>query len=385
MRASSLYGHTSDQLYKLCRVAGIADPQVPDALLRDLLGLAGARSVSEAPVWPSNVADDTTPIEFSVALDHERPPTLRILAETFASHPSAVANLRAARQLLDVWADRFEISLDRFRRVQDLFLPADPQGIFSLWYSLVFRPGDAPDFKIYFNPDVRGRECSAELVADGLRRLGLDGAYQTTLSHGVRPGQLGEGDRFAFFALDLNNGPRSRVKVYLSHEAAEERDMVRAAGAVDGISADQITEFCKLIGGDTGPFTGLPLVSSYTFVEGDSDRPSGYSLYIPIRGYVGDDEEARDRVLAMAVRYGFDASVIDRAIEAVARRPLADGVGLIAHASLRLGPDRPGVTVYLSSEAHEVMPPRSPQMVAAVNLASGSIGRDAGRPLNPVQ
>ena len=56
-------------------------------------------------------------------------------------------------------------------------------------------------------------------------------------------------------------------------------------------------------------------------------------------------------------RYGFDhAADLDRAIAAVTRRPLHDGVGLIAHVSLRLGRPRPGLTVYLSAEAYGVAP-----------------------------
>jgi hypothetical protein len=79
---------------------------------------------------------------------------------------------------------------------------------------------------------------------------------------------------------------------------------------------------------------------------------------VPIRSYVSDDEEARDRVAALLERYGFDSVELDRIITALTRRPLREGVGLIAHVSLRLGLPRPGVTVYLSAEAYQVSPPR---------------------------
>jgi len=94
--------------------------------------------------------------------------------------------------------------------------------------------------------------------------------------------------------------------------------------------------------------------------------PVGYSIYVPIRGYVSDDREARVRVMALLDRYGFDGAVFERAITALTQRLLLDGVGLIAHVSLRLGPPRPGVTVYLSSEAYRVNPPRSRQITTAV-------------------
>src|SRR5262249_52513475 len=92
-----------------------------------------------------------------------------------------------------------------------------------------------------------------------------------------------------------------------------------------------------------------------TLTEG-IDKPVGYSLYVPIRSYVRDDDEARDRVMALLTRHGFDGSALDRAITAVTQRPLDAGVGLIAHVSLRLGRPRPGVTVYLSPGPHRVSP-----------------------------
>jgi hypothetical protein len=98
-------------------------------------------------------------------------------------------------------------------------------------------------------------------------------------------------------------------------------------------------------------------VGSYTFL-GDIGRPAGYSAYVPIRSYVSDDEEARYRVVTLLDRYGFDSTELDRIIAALVNRPLHEGVGLIAHISLRLGPPRPGVTVYLSAEAYQVAPPR---------------------------
>ncbi|MGA8117599.1 MAG: tryptophan dimethylallyltransferase family protein, partial [Actinocatenispora sp.] len=297
-----------------------------------------------------------TPVEFSIALDHGRAPTLRLLGETVSSQPGATTNLRAAHELLYSLADRYDVNLDRFHHVKDLFTPENPQGKFSMWYSLVFPPGRRPSFKIYFNTDVRGTANAAPLVAEALTRLGLHGAYETLLAHAVRRGQLGAADRFSFFALDLHKGPKSRVKVYMSHDDAESHDMVRAAAAVPGIDTTQADRFCSLVGGGSGPFDTLPLVSSYNFVQGDSFRPSTYSLYVPIRGYVSDDAVARHRVAEMVREYGFDRSVIDRGIAACTTRRLDEGVGLIAHASLRLGAGRPGVTVYLSSEAYRVTP-----------------------------
>jgi hypothetical protein len=62
-------------------------------------------------------------------------------------------------------------------------------------------------------------------------------------------------------------------------------------------------------------------------------------------------------VLDLMSRYDLDPALLDRAIGAVTRRPLEHGVGLIAHVALRLGRPRPGLTVYLSTEAYGVASP----------------------------
>jgi DMATS type aromatic prenyltransferase len=302
------------------------------------------------------VADDHTPVEFSVAFNDHEPPALRMLGDALSTPPSAATNLAAAHAFLAAQAARFGLPLSRFDRVRDLFTTEHPQGGFGLWHSIVFRHGRPPEFKVYFNPEVTGVAQAPGLVAEALNRLGLGRSYQTALRHCVRPGELGRADRLTFFALDLHDGPHARVKLYLTHHHAQPRDLARAARAVDGIDADDLIEFCEIAGGRAGTFDELPLVGSYTFL-GDADRPVGYSVYVPIRGYVTDDEEARDRVAVLLERYGFSTRDLDRAIAAVSRRPLRDGVGLIAHTSLRLGPPRPGVTVYLSAEAYRVHPP----------------------------
>lgn len=127
----------------------------------------------------------------------------------------------------------------------------------------------------------------------------------------------------------------------------------RRSPAGPDFDAEDLVEFCQVAGGRIGSFDALPLVGTYTFLA-DRHRPAGYTVYIPVRGYVSDDEEARRRVATLLERYGFNTTDLDRAIAAVTRRPLRDGVGLIAHVSLRLGRPRPGVTVYLSVEAYQV-------------------------------
>jgi DMATS type aromatic prenyltransferase len=339
------------------------DPEDPANLLKDLLGPHGVRPLSQPPVWPSEVADDNSPIEFSVAYNQTEPPSLRILAEVVDAAPGMHANMAAAYAFLDRQTARYGLSTDRLDSIRDVFAAIGPEAVFALWCSLVFRDGRPPEFKIYFSPEAQGVHRAPDLVAEALDRLGLAASYQAMLEHAVRPGELGRLDRLSFFALDLHDGSQSRVKLYVSHHDAQPFHAARAAAIVDDVHAAEVAEFCTLAG-RVGMFTGRPLVSSYTLTEG-AVRPIGFSVYVPIRSYVNDDREARDRVLGLMSRYRLDHTLLDRAITALTRRPLESGVGLIAHVSLRLGPPRPGLTVYLSAEAYQVSAPGAPRAAAA--------------------
>jgi DMATS type aromatic prenyltransferase len=352
----SLREHATGQLRRLCEVAGISDSRQAAELLRYLLGAAGESGLTGPARWFSGISDDMTPIEFSMAFDAVGERSVRMLCEPLDAWP--------ARLFLDVLADRLDLFTARFDAIQDLFLPAEPLGGFAVWYSAIFREGSAPLLKAYFNPQVSGPANAPELVAEALRRLGIGHAYREVAGHAVT---RQDRDNFSFFALDLDNSPRARVKLYVTHEAAETKDVERAASLVPGIDPMRIREFCAILGGGKGPFEGRPLISSYSFAEGDAGRPGNYSLYLPIRDYVPDDEVARARLLAIMAQYNIDGTELDGALAAVTGRPLRDGVGLIAHVSLRLGAVGSGLTVYLSSEAFGVTPPRRRSVLGLVS------------------
>jgi DMATS type aromatic prenyltransferase len=346
----SLYDHVGGQLDRLCKIAGFADENRGSAvaLLGELLGAAGRGPLAPQARWPSNVSDDATPVEFSLALDSTGDRAVRVLGET--------VGLRPAREFLDRIADRYQLVTDRVDAVQDLFLPREERrGPFTMWYSLIFRPDAQPKIKIYFNPQISGATLADSLVSDGLQRLNLPAAFDPMIMHALTRDE----DSFTFFALDLDNSPHTRVKVYISHGDSGTADVERAARLVPGVDPARVREFCAILSGGQELFNDRPLISSYSFVEGGFDRPSTYSLYLPIRAYVPDDDVARARVLAILAQYDIDGTHLDQAIAAVSGRRLRDGVGLIAHVSLRLGEVGSGITVYLSSEAYRVSPPRS--------------------------
>ncbi|WP_245776070.1 tryptophan dimethylallyltransferase family protein [Saccharopolyspora flava] len=324
------------------------DPDDPSRLLGDVLGAARDRPLAGPPAWPSDIADDATPVEFSVQVNDGGDRHLRILAETLPADPSPTANLRAAKDLVAALAERYDLPLDRLRAVEDLFSPDEPQGRFSWWFSFIFDAAGRPKFKVYFNPDVRGRDRAEELVEEAFARLGLDGAHLTVSDYALRR----PADRLTFFALDLDRSPQSRVKVYVSQHDAGVAEVQHAASAAPGIDQGQVGDFCRLLAPGTERFTGRPLVSSYSFVQGDREKPSNYSLYLPLRDYVPDDSVARERVRRHLRERRVDPAMLDEVIGALTDRDLASQAGLLAHVSLRLSPDQTGTTVYASSEAY---------------------------------
>ncbi|WP_433868741.1 tryptophan dimethylallyltransferase family protein [Saccharopolyspora sp. CA-218241] len=337
------------QMRNLCTLLGIEE-EVPSRLLADLLGVHAERPLTDPPPFPSDVADDGTPVEFSIQFDADGRRHLRTLCEALAPEPTAAKNLTAAQDLLSVLAERHHLDLGKLDAVRDLLTPEHPQGDFSWWWSFIFPQGAAaPKIKVYVNPAMHGEEEAPKLVEEAFQRLGLHGAFATATKFGMqRHGQ----DRFAFFALDLDDSPTARVKLYLAHRDADVAVAERAAAAVPGIEAGRIREFCDVLAPGTAEFTRRPLISSYSFVEGDDSTPSNYSLYLPLRDYVEHDGIALERVQELFRGQDLAPESITEVLRAVTDRPLADNTGLIAHVSLRLSPGTSGNSVYVSSEAY---------------------------------
>jgi DMATS type aromatic prenyltransferase len=194
MATVSLRDHTGAQLSSLCRAVGFpASEDESIRLLHELLGPVGARPVSQPPAWDSDVADDRTPAEFSVAFDEDGSATVRFLIEPVAAPPSHRANMELSTRLVHSLSERFGFSLDQFHAISELFLPAEPRGKFTLWFSLVLRPNGPPVFKLYFNPAVGGHRGEPQLVREGFDRLGFRAVYDTVIEHGGRRGPTSTG------------------------------------------------------------------------------------------------------------------------------------------------------------------------------------------------
>ncbi|CAG7651883.1 tryptophan dimethylallyltransferase family protein [Actinacidiphila bryophytorum] len=344
------------QLTRLCDVAALdrADAETYAALLTGSLGPVADRSLLLPPPSRSFLSDDHTPVEYSLAFLPGSAPTLRVLFEPGCGSEDMAENGRAGLRAVRDMAERWRFDTDHLDRLEDLFFPASAEGPLALWCALELRPGGVPKVKIYLNPAANGRDRSAETVQEALARLGHRRAFAA----------LPEADDMLFVGLDLGDWKAPRVKIYLTHHGltADEAGSIPAMTPAGG--REQMAGFVRTAGGYTAEEDGeLPFrrrtLTCHSFTETATGLPSGYTVHVPVRAYVRHDGQARDRAAAVLRSHGMDSAALDRALAAVTPRRLDAGPGLIAYVSLvhqRGHPPR--VTVYVSSEAYQVQPPR---------------------------
>ncbi|MEU7467673.1 tryptophan dimethylallyltransferase family protein [Streptomyces sp. NPDC044984] len=349
------------QLRGVCRAAGFTDPdgvgEVPLLDLLDLLGPAARRPLDAGPPSPSFVCDDHSPVEFSLAFTAGSETAVRVLAEPGCTAATIGENGRLGLRALEALASRRAFSTEPVRRVEDLFFPAAAHGPFALWCAMDLRRDRPTGIKVYVNPQAHGRERAAEVAKEALGRFGFGRAWRALRERAVPRGP--EKDEILFFALDLGRWHTPRVKVYVAHHDVTATDVHAVSRLLPGGRAGRVDEFCRVAGGDPGRFAHRPLVSCLSYTERDGEHPSGYTVHVPVRDYARDDGVARRRAAAVLRLHGMDATVIDRAWDAMTSRHPSDGVGLIAYLSLvRSTWQPPRVNVYFSPEAYGVRPPR---------------------------
>lgn len=353
-RRVTLLQHGRDRLSRLCANLGfdVRDEQRMVEILARMGTTWGGATAARTPRWPSDICDDGSPFELSVAIDGGVP-ELRILAEVQAPSPNVFSNWRAAVAFTEELESTAGISLARFRAVEELFAPTLATRRFSLWHAVCFRPGEPPDFKLYLNPAASGPGLARGIVEQALSRLGFpEAAAQLPKST--------TSDRIIYFSLDLaarggvsgHSAPgKARVKVYTAHHdttpAHVEAALRVAAGAVPG----QVSAFCEAMGGSPGPFHRRPVQTCLSFTTGSAAPTSG-TVYFPVRAYADTDLEVRNRVLAYLPPE--PAAIYRRALEAHAERRLDEGVGMQTYLSLRQGPGPQRITVYLSPELYSI-------------------------------
>ncbi|KAK2731850.1 beta-eliminating lyase [Colletotrichum kahawae] len=303
----------------------------------------GHLTASEQPTgWKSDASLNLCPFEYSVAIDKAIGKTqLRFLIENQAEEATLEAHQRSAFHLTDEIQRMYPdaVSLDRFSRVKDLFFPPVPeaQGTFAEWHSFVAEDGSRPAWKKYLNANAQGESRASAVVHETLNRLRMPQAW-TLLEKISLPG-----NKPVYLSLDLCPVSRAGVKIYVQHCGATAMDLSRAAsiGAPDiaDASDSEILHFCTaLSGGFEGPYKGKGPMNCFSFTA--------------------DGERRIETYLGSAVEKAL--KTYQRAVDAVARRPLQDGRGIHAWVGLRMTRSRGSVvTFYLASEMFGVLPKRS--------------------------
>lgn len=300
--------------------------------------------------WQSDVTDDHSPCEFSLAIDGDQR-ELRFLMEV-QGHPMTLqsgwdAGLAAFERL----HEEIGIPLARLRLVEDLFAPAAPQARFALWHAVCLRRGQAPDVKVYLNPQAWGPDKAGALLQQAMERLGLANAWHFLSTQVLTPR-----DRFAYFSLDLSEHPSARVKIYLAQPQLTAEYAERLLATNSDYAPGVARAFCQTILGGEGPFERRPGGTCFAFVEGSDGRPYTTTLYLPPAAYVDNDQQTADRIYPHLEPE--HRATLRAALEAVAGRPLDAGVGLIQWVSLKRRNGQNRITTYISPELLSVMPPR---------------------------
>jgi DMATS type aromatic prenyltransferase len=346
----TLVDHVANRLLRFCEALSY-DSELVVATFRDLVESWASRPAS-AFAWRSEISDDNTPIELSVAFD--RVPSLRILLEPQAHEPSLGAQRVAGLRFHERLASRFGADLARFDRVRDLFLPDVMQGAFAVWSSAVFTPSDAPSFKAYLNPNAQGRAAAPALVEEALARLGLPGAWTNLCEAATRRGPVL--DEIKYFALDLSADAHARVKVYVHHHRATPTDLEAACTSSANYTTGAVRAFGRAMAGGDAPMSARAPFTCHSFT---SERPERATVtaYVPVCAYAHDDAVVARRFIEHLDELGIDSSLYRHSVLATAPRSLEAGVGLQSWIALRQDRPRPRHTVYIATEARRLFPP----------------------------
>jgi DMATS type aromatic prenyltransferase len=311
-----------------CLMEGWADQRVPDL-----------------PPRASRIGDDHSPFEYSLAFEPAGV-DLRLLLEAQGTPPSAAGNLQAALELNHRLAQRFGADLTRFDQIADLFLEQSTAEPFSLWHAIGVGPDNLVEFKLYLNPQTRGRAMASLLIEQTLSRLGFSAAALACVKRAMPRRGV---DELGYFSLDMSNAAEARVKVYISHPRVTADELDTLFEACPAHQRGDVIRFCEAMSRRSGSFDSKALMSCLSFVAG-SDVPSSMTLHFPIAHYVDNDQVTCDRFSALLKENGLDHEAYQRGFRAVARRPLEQRPGIQSYASFRRQGESLRFTAYLSPE-----------------------------------
>jgi len=321
------------------------------AMFQRLTGDWGHEPIEKHPRWRSQVGDDGTPYEFSVAFG--RKPELRFMVEPMGRQPSLAANRAASFALLRSLARDYPLNLDRLATIEDLFLPEISDGAFAMWIAVSFTAGGGPEFKIYLTPEAHGVTRAPSIVHEAMDRLGYGRAWSTI--DGVLA-RRGPGlDELKYFSLDLSPASTARVKVYARHQRCTRDDLEATARLSPFYVPGEITDFLEILAPGQRLFAQRAPFTCYAFVD-DPGGPASATTHFPINGYADNDKTVQQRVVACFEQLKMPSDMYARSIAAYANRPLEAAIGMHAYVSVRRDATGARLTAYLPVEAYTPVP-----------------------------
>jgi DMATS type aromatic prenyltransferase len=355
MPVARLSDYASSRLRMLCYAARFGDETTKVVeTFRSLISPWGDRSRVQSSDWVSDISDDNTPIEFSVAIAGEKV-EVRVLFEPQADVPTVAAHREVGIDFNERLENEFGASLHQFRKLKDIFLPKNMQGPFAVWSSAVFSPGKAPAFKAYLNPQAQGVEEAPEVVLEGLARLGLRHTWQNLTKTVLRRGP--ELDELKYFALDLSKDAEARVKVYVRHHATTAEELEVASSAASSYVRGETLDFVRSIRGNSDRLRERAPFTCSSFVGTERNHPLATTIYVPVCAYANDDAAVLDRVRTYMDERQMPSSTYESIVWGFANRPLTEGVGMQPWIALRRFDTVTRMTIYLATEANRVHPP----------------------------
>jgi DMATS type aromatic prenyltransferase len=314
----------------------------------------GSRQIGTRPVYKSDASNDYTPYEYSIALGSHGP-EMRFIVEAQGEEATLKSNQIAARELSEKMGRDFGTPLARLNQVEDLFFPENPQGLFSAWHAVCWRPDTELDYKIYMNLHASGSENAPRVLREAMTRLGLEEAWRNTFTRPDRHGQ----DVPVYFSLDLSSRREARIKVYQRHFCASAADVEAVASLAKGYRRGDATAlFQAMAPSHHGAFTAKPVMTCFSFIEGES-VPTNVTLYFPISAYSAHDGISADRLRSYMGREGVPTEYFESAVRNYATRPMYDGNGMISYIGVRREQAGQRMNVYFGPEAYSTWTPRA--------------------------
>lgn len=341
----------SEKLKSICSILNFKDEEI-NATLNIFNLMAGSWSdlkIGTKPRWFSDITDDSTPFEFSLSLNGKKP-VLRFLTDNLSESNTLESSWKVGCKLNEKLEQHFGASLARFKQIQDIFEPHNPQALFAMWHAVDLELGSQPKFKLYLNPQCRGIKQAPFIVEKALQNLGFTKAWHCISQFAL---QRGEQDEIKYFSLDLSHSTDARFKVYVAHKNATVENLEAVLAANPYHEYGEAIDFCRATNDQKDSFTTHPVISCFAFTTDDEMHPFSTTLHIPIRYYASNDEIAMQK--SYHILSPQEAFINKQVISCVADRPLAAGTGIQTYFALKRQKNKKSITVYIAPETYKLI------------------------------